>query len=64
MAGGNGVVPGRFTAKMDEPFVVFLIGMWLPLHKDSAAVDRRVTGQGPPGLLYAPLPSDPIRRLF
>ncbi len=21
------VVPGRFTAKMDEPFVVFLIGM-------------------------------------
>ena len=42
MAGGNGVVPGRFPAKMDGPFVVFLIGMWLPLHKDPAAVDRRV----------------------
>ena len=31
------VAPGRFTAKMDEPFVVFLIGMWLPLHRDPAA---------------------------
>ncbi len=47
MAGGNGVVPGRFTAKMDGPFVVFLIGMWLPLHKDPATVDRRVTRAGP-----------------
>jgi hypothetical protein len=27
------VTPGRFTAKMDEPFVVFIIGMWLPYHK-------------------------------
>ena len=37
----NDVVPGRFTAQMDEPFVVFLIGMrvnrlwsfrkWLPV---------------------------------
>ena len=47
MAGGNGVVPDRFTAKMDGPFVVFLIGMWLPLHKDPAAVDRLVTRAGP-----------------
>jgi hypothetical protein len=28
---------GRYAARMDEPFVVFMIGMWLPLHKDSAA---------------------------
>jgi hypothetical protein len=28
------VVPGRFTARIDESFVVFIIGMWLPLHKD------------------------------
>ncbi len=34
------VIPGRFTAKTDEPFVVFLIGMWLPIHKDPAAVDH------------------------
>ncbi len=27
------VIPGRFTAQMDEPFVVFLIGMWHPRHK-------------------------------
>jgi|GEM_PF-6220941 hypothetical protein len=27
------VTSGRFTAKMDEPFVVFIIGMWLPYHK-------------------------------
>ena len=27
---------GRYTARVDEPFV-FMIGMWLPLHKDSAA---------------------------
>jgi hypothetical protein len=32
------VVEGRFTARTDEPFVVFMIGMWLPLHKDPAAV--------------------------
>jgi len=32
------VIKGRFTARMDEPFVVFIIGMWLPLHKDPAAV--------------------------
>jgi hypothetical protein len=36
------VVNGRYTARMDEPFVVFIIGMWLPLHKDPAAIDRRM----------------------
>ena len=36
------VVPGRFTARIDEPFVVFIIGMWLPIHKDPAAIDRQV----------------------
>ena len=36
------VVDGRYTARMDEPFAVFIIGMWLPFHKDPAAVDRRV----------------------
>ena len=32
------VVKGRFTARTDETFVVFMIGMWLPLHKDPEAV--------------------------
>jgi hypothetical protein len=36
------VVNGRFTARTDEPFVVFIIGMWLPLHKDPASIDRRM----------------------
>ena len=27
------VVNGRYTARMDEPFAVFIIGMWLPYHK-------------------------------
>ena len=36
------VIPGRFTAKMDEPFVVFIIGMWLPLHEDPATADHRL----------------------
>ena len=27
------VVNGRYTARIDEPFVVFMIGMWLPYHK-------------------------------
>jgi hypothetical protein len=31
---------GGFTARMDEPFVVFMIGMWLPLHKNPAANGR------------------------
>mgnify|MGYP000002784737 CR=1 FL=1 len=36
------IVNGRYTARTDEPFVVFIIGMWLPLHKDPAAVYRGV----------------------
>ncbi len=36
------VVNGRYTARMDESFVVFIIGMWLPLHKDPKAL-----GDGP-----------------
>ncbi len=28
------VIGGRYTARMNEPFAVFIIGMWLPLHKD------------------------------
>jgi hypothetical protein len=43
------VVDGRYTAKMDEPFVVFMIGMWLPLHKDPAAVDREMIRTRPVG---------------
>lgn len=34
------VVNGRYTARIDESFVVFIIGMWLPLHKGPAAIDR------------------------
>jgi hypothetical protein len=29
------VVNGRDTDRMAEPFVVFVIGMWLPFHKDA-----------------------------
>jgi hypothetical protein len=36
------VIGGRYTVRMYEPFAVFIIGMWLPLHKDPAAIDRRV----------------------
>jgi hypothetical protein len=36
------VVDGRYTTRMDEPFAVFIIGIWLPLYKDHAAIDRRV----------------------
>jgi hypothetical protein len=32
---------GRFTAMMDESFVVFMIGMWLPHHEGSARAGRR-----------------------
>ena len=46
------VIPGRFTAKTDEPFVVFLIGMWLPLHEDPAAVGRGVTRARPAGVSH------------
>ena len=45
------VVDGRYTARMDEPFAVFIIGMWLPLHKDPASIDRgmiRVRSAGVP----------------
>ena len=37
------VIPGRFTARTDDPFVVFMIGMWLPLHKDPAVVGSGLT---------------------
>ena len=45
-------IAGRFTAKMDEPFVVFLIGMWLPLHEDPAAVGRGVIRTRPAGMSH------------
>ena len=35
------VETGRFMARMDEPFVVFVIGMWLPHHEGSARAGRR-----------------------
>jgi hypothetical protein len=35
------VVEGSYTARMDEPFAVFMIGIWLPLRKDPAAIDHR-----------------------
>ena len=34
------VIPGRFTARTDEPFVVFIVGMWFPIHNCPSAVDR------------------------
>lgn len=45
-----GVVNGRYTAKTDDPFVVFIIGMWLPLHEDPAAANRGVNRARPTGL--------------
>ena len=44
------VTPGRFTARTDEPFVVFIIGMWLPLHEDPAVVGSGVTRARPAGM--------------
>ena len=44
-----GVIKGRYTARTDEPFVVFIIGMWLPLHNDPATADRGVTRAEPTG---------------
>ena len=41
---------GRFTAEIEEPVVVFLIGMWLPLHKDPAAVERGLIRARPAGI--------------
>ena len=35
------VIPGRFTARTDEPFVVFIIGMWLPYHEQTGTQRRR-----------------------
>jgi len=40
------VIKGRYTARTDEPFVVFIIGMWLPLHKDPAALEDGVIRTG------------------
>jgi len=35
-------VEGRYTARMGEPFAVFIIGMWLSLDKYPASIDRRM----------------------
>jgi hypothetical protein len=63
MAGGNGVVPGRFTAKMDGPFVVFLIGMrinrplavgkWLPTMRAMGPMLRELYRHPEKGFLGA-----------
>ncbi len=37
------VIQRRFTARAEEPFVVFMIGMRLPLHKGPEAVARGMT---------------------
>lgn len=34
------VVNGRYTAGTDEPFVIFVIGMGLALHKDHKPAER------------------------
>ena len=46
------VVNGRYTAGTDEPFVIFVIGMWLPLHEDPAAADRGVNRASPAGMSH------------
>ena len=56
------VVDGRYPARMDEPFAVFIIGMWLPLHKDPAAIDRRVIQARSTRFLTTPLLFNSIRR--
>ena len=63
MAGGNGVVPGRFTAKKDAPFVVFLIGMrinrpfavrkWLPTFRAMGLMLRELYSRPEKGFLGA-----------
>ncbi len=63
MAGGNGVVPGRFTAQMDGPFVVFLIGMrinrplavgkWLPTMRAMGPMLRELYRHPQKGFLGA-----------
>ena len=40
----------RFTARTDEPFVVFIIGMWLPLHENPASDGGGVIRVGPAGI--------------
>lgn len=47
-----GVIDGRYTARTDESFAVFIIGMWLPLHKDPAAVDYGVKRARPTGTTH------------
>jgi hypothetical protein len=51
------VVNGRYTARMDEPFVVFIIGMWLPLHKEPC----RHRPPDDPGEVYRGSPQRPYR---
>lgn len=43
------VMNGPYTAQADELFAVFMIGMWLPLHEDPAAVGRGLTRARPSG---------------
>ncbi|MDP8939486.1 MAG: hypothetical protein M3N10_04185 [Actinomycetota bacterium] len=43
----------RFTTQTEEPFVVFLIGMRLPLHKDPAAVTCGMTQARPTGASHS-----------
>jgi hypothetical protein len=57
------VVDGRYTARMDEPFAVFIIEMWLPLHKDPAAITRRVIRARSTRFLTTPLLFNSTRRL-
>ena len=32
---------GGFTARMDEPFAVFVVRVWLPYHERSVRAGRR-----------------------
>ena len=59
------VVPGRYTAKMDEPFVVFMIGMrinrpfavrkWLPTFRAMGPMLKELYQHPEKGLLGAEL---------
>ena len=53
------VVDGRYTARMDEPFAAFIIGMWLPLHKDPAAIERQVIRAKSAGVPHNALTAQP-----
>jgi hypothetical protein len=46
------VMNGPYTAQADELFAVFMIGMWLPLHEDPAAVGRGLTRARPSGMSH------------